>query len=170
MAYVAEESRGVITSMSQVSQAKYVPYAHTMEWRRDDGYRVTDDRQFLDFDRIHHWLSEESYWAMGRSMEVVRRSVEGSIPLGCYADDGTQVAVCRWVTDSATFGWLCDVFVDRSRRGQGLGKFLVSSATAHPAVQGVPLLVLGTRDAQHLYSQFGFVPIPEPGRWMERRT
>jgi len=146
------------------------PYAHTVEWRRDDGHRVTDDPQLLDLDRIHHWLCEESYWATGRSMEAVRQSVEGSITLGCYAPDGTQVAVCRWVTDTATFGWLCDVFVDRNCRGQGLGKFLVSSAMAHPAVQDVPLLVLGTRDAQGLYGRFGFVSISEPGRWMERRT
>src|SRR5271166_2533869 len=57
------------------------PYAHTMEWRRDDGHRVTDDPQLRDLSRIHRWLSEQSYWATGRSLEAVRRSVEGSITL-----------------------------------------------------------------------------------------
>ena len=139
-----------------------------MQWRRDDGHFVSDDRDLVDVERIHEWLSSESYWANGRSLEVVRRSIEGSIVLGCYAPDGMQVALCRWVTDSATFGWLCDVFVDADQRGQGLGVFLVESAMKHPAVQGLRLLLLGTRDAQGLYSRFGFVTAT--GNWMEKRS
>ena len=27
--------------------------------------------------------------------------------------------------------------------------------------------MLGTRDAHTLYAQFGFVPLEDPGRWME---
>jgi GNAT superfamily N-acetyltransferase len=139
-----------------------------VQWRRDDGYFVSDDRGLLDVDRVHAWLSNESYWANGRPVEVVRRSIEGSITLGCYAPDGGQAGFCRWVTDSATFGWLCDVFVDADQRGQGLGIFLVESAMDHPAVQGLRLLLLGTRDAQGLYSRFGFATATS--NWMEKRS
>lgn len=139
-----------------------------MESRRDDGYWVSDDQHNLDLDRIHRWLSEESYWAEGRSLDVVRRSVQSSITLGCFAPDGTQVGVCRWVTDSATFAWLCDVFVDADHRGHGLGVFLVRSAMEHPSVQGIRLLLLGTRDAHGLYQRFGFVTASD--NLMERRT
>jgi GNAT superfamily N-acetyltransferase len=138
-----------------------------MQWDRADGYFVSDDRNLVDVYRVHRWLADESYWARGRPLEVVRRSVEGSITLGCYAVDGNQVGVCRWVTDRATFGWLCDVFVDSGHRGRGLGVFLVDSAMAHPAVQGLRLLLLGTRDAQDLYSRFGFVSSSR--NWMEKR-
>jgi hypothetical protein len=31
-------------------------------------------------------------------------------------------------------------------------------------------LVLGTRDAHGLYAQFGFTPLTNPERWMERFT
>ena len=139
-----------------------------VQWRRDDGYFVSDDRDLVDVDRVHGWLANESYWASGRPLEVVRRSIEGSITLGCYAPDGNQAGICRWVTDCATFGWLCDVFVDVGQRGQGLGVFLVESAVQHPAVQGLRLLLLGTRDAQGLYSRFGFVTAT--GNWMEKRS
>jgi GNAT superfamily N-acetyltransferase len=127
-----------------------------MDWRRDDGYWVSDDQEHLDLYRVHRWLSEESYWALGRSAELVERSVECSIALGCYTLQGEQVGICRWVTDTATFAWLCDVFVDSAHRGEGLGVFLVQSAMDHPEVQGIRLLLLGTSDAHGLYRRFGF--------------
>lgn len=139
-----------------------------MESRRDDGYWVSDDQDHLDLDRIHRWLSEESYWAEGRPLDLVKRSIQSSIALGCFSPGGTQVGVCRWVTDSATFAWLCDVFVDADHRGDGLGVFLVGCAMDHPAVQGIRLLLLGTRDAHGLYQQFGFGPASE--NLMERRS
>jgi GNAT superfamily N-acetyltransferase len=138
-----------------------------MEWRRPDGYWVSDDPGLVDLDKVHRWLSAESYWAEGRPFEVVRRSVECSLTLGCYEPDGVQVGVCRWVTDGATFGWLCDVFVDTAHRGSGLGSFLVGSAVEHPQVRDLRLLLLATRDAHALYERFGFVS--PTVSFMERR-
>jgi GNAT superfamily N-acetyltransferase len=138
-----------------------------MDWRRDDGYFVSDDPQLVDLEKVHGWLSDESYWAAGRSFELVARSVENSVTLGCYTPAGLQVGICRWVTDSATFGWLCDVFVDTGHRGSGLGVFLVESAMAHPAVEGLRLLLLATRDAHGLYGRFGFVD--PTASFMEKR-
>jgi GNAT superfamily N-acetyltransferase len=138
-----------------------------MRWEGPGGYWVSDERSLVDLARVHVWLSTESYWAEGRSYETVARSFEQSLPLGLYGPDDTQVGVCRWVTDAVTFAWLCDVFVDRAQRGSGLGTFLVATATAHPAVQGMRQ-VLGTRDAHDLYRRFGFDSLAAPERWMER--
>jgi GNAT superfamily N-acetyltransferase len=140
-----------------------------MEWMRPDGYRASDDRARVDVSLVHRWLSTLSYWAAGRPYEVVARSIEGSLPLGLYGPDGAQAGFCRWVTDYSTFAWLGDVFVDPDVRGAGLGKFLVQTATDHPAIRDLPLQLLGTRDAHGLYRQYGFVSVPEPDRWMERR-
>jgi len=40
--------------------------------RRDlgDGYELDDDPGRIDRDAVHRYLSEESYWARGRSREV----------------------------------------------------------------------------------------------------
>jgi GNAT superfamily N-acetyltransferase len=136
-----------------------------MEWRRRDGYVVSDDKSLLELEKTHRWLNEESYWAKGRPFDVFVTAVENSLGIGCYSPDGAQVGFCRWVTDRATFGWLCDVFVDQAARGSGLGTFMVGNAIVHPAVSGVRLRLLATRDAHGLYAKFGFVP--GTGDWME---
>jgi len=139
-----------------------------VEHRRPDGYVVSDDPDRIDVARVHRWLSEESYWALGRPYELVARALEHSIVLGCYDPEGTLVGFCRWVTDQATFAWLCDVFVDPAARGNGLGVFLMEAAISHPSVDGLRAQFLGTRDAQGLYARFGFAPLTDPERWMVR--
>ena len=140
-----------------------------MEWTGPDGFWISDDRSRIDVLKVHRWLSVESYWAKGRSFDTVARSIEGSITLGLFDAAGTQVGVCRWVTDCATFAWLCDVFVDAGFRGRGLGAFLVRTATEHPSVRDLRLRVLATTDAHPLYRRFGFTPLAAPERWMEHR-
>src|SRR5271170_2752336 len=103
-----------------------------MEWSRTDGYRISDDRERIDLARVHHWLSDESYWAAAVSLETVTKSIQGSITLGCFDPSGVQVGVTRLITDGATAGVISDVFVDSGRRGVGLGKFLVQCALEHP--------------------------------------
>jgi GNAT superfamily N-acetyltransferase len=139
-----------------------------MRWDGPAGHWISDDRSLVDVAQVHRWLSHESYWAAGRSYEVVARSVAESLTLGLYGAGDEQVGVCRLVTDYATFAWLCDVFVDTAVRGAGLGTFLVGTATAHPAVRDLRL-ILGTRDAHELYRRFGFESLGAADRWMERR-
>ena len=137
-------------------------------WDGPDGYWVSDDTALVDVDLVHRWLSTESYWALARSRDTVARSIASSLNLGLYSPYGAQAGFCRWVTDGATFAWLCDVFVLDEHRGHGLGVFLVHTAAAHPAVQGIRRL-LGTRDAHGLYEKFGFAVVPSPERLMEIR-
>ncbi len=62
-----------------------------MQWIGEDGVAVSDDHGRLDLPVIHRWLSEESYWAVGRSMGLVTKSVDRSLCLGCFSPDGVQV-------------------------------------------------------------------------------
>lgn len=133
-----------------------------------DGYWVSDDPSLIDVPRVHGWISEESYWARGRSYDAMVRAIEHSLVFGLYAADGTQAGFARHVTDRATFAWLCDVFVDSAHRGHGLGSFLVQVATDHPDVAGIRQ-VLSTAPERTLYRQFGFACLAAPERWMERR-
>jgi len=34
---------------------------------------VSTEHSRLDVERIHRWLSEDAYWSLGRSLEVVAR-------------------------------------------------------------------------------------------------
>jgi GNAT superfamily N-acetyltransferase len=133
--------------------------------RRGDLF-VSTDPALLDLPLIHDFLSNRSYWAVGRSLEVVRRSLDHSLCFGLY-QDGRQVGFARVVTDRATFAWLCDVFVLEEYRGQGLAKWLMEIVVGYPALQGLRLFLLRTRDAHSLYERYGFRPLAEAIRFME---
>ena len=134
-----------------------------------DGFTVSTDPERLDMDLIHRTLSTESYWAAGRSFDQVARAFTHSLPFGLYAADDGLAGWARVVTDHATFAYLADVWVLDAYRGQGLSKFLMSAIMAHPDLQDLRRWTLFTRDAQGLYQQFGFTPIAEPEKAMERR-
>jgi GNAT superfamily N-acetyltransferase len=134
-----------------------------------DGFTVSTDPARLDMDLIHRTLSAESYWAAGRSFDQVARAFAHSLPFGLYAPDGAPAGWARVVTDHATFAYLADVWVLAAHRGRGLSKFLVGAMFEHPDLQDLRRWTLFTRDAHGLYAQFGFTPIAEPEKAMERR-
>ena len=131
------------------------------------GYWVSDDNALLDIERVHAWMTHESYWAIGRPREVMERSIEHSLCIGLYAPDGAQVGFARLVTDYATFSWLCDVFVAVGHRGNGEGTFLVQAALSHPGVAGLRTVLMAAPE-RSLYRRLGFGALVRPERWMER--
>jgi GNAT superfamily N-acetyltransferase len=134
---------------------------------RDD-FEISTDRGRIDRTWLRAALSERAYWALGRSPERIERSLEGSICFGIYRA-GEQVGFARVITDGATFGWLCDVFVDEAWRGRGLGAWLVETIVAQPELADLPRLLLATRDAFELYRRYGgFEPLANPERMMAR--
>jgi GNAT superfamily N-acetyltransferase len=140
-----------------------------MEWQREQ-YTISTDKSKLDVGMIHHFLYTTAYWAVGRPMSVVRKTIENSLCFGVY-DDNTQVGFARLVTDYATFGWMCDVFILPSHRGRGLGKWLVECVVAHPDVKGLRRILLSSRDAHDLYEKYGgFHSLHYPVNWMEKFT
>jgi GNAT superfamily N-acetyltransferase len=141
--------------------------AAAVRWEGPDGYWVSDEHSLIDVDLVHGWMSRESYWARGRPHEVMARSIEHSLVLGLYTAGGEQAGFARLVTDRATFGWLCDVFVAAEHRGNGVGSFLVQTAVSHPDVAGIRQLLAAT-PGRSLYRRHGFSDLVSPERWMER--
>jgi GNAT superfamily N-acetyltransferase len=131
------------------------------------GYELSSDPVRLDRERIYRYLSEQSYWAAGVPRAVVERALDHSLCIAVYCDK-TQIAFARAITDRATFAYLADVFVDAAHRGAGLGKWMVDALLRHPDLQGLRRWLLATRDAHGLYAQFGFVPLANPSRMLER--
>ena len=135
-------------------------------------YEIEDDRSRIDFSRVHSWLTT-SYWSPGITQEKVQRAAEGSsLVIGAYLRNGmedgrsVQVGYMRVISDQATFAWICDVFVDEAHRGHKIASAMVSFALAHPEHQGLRRWALATRDAHPVYAGVGFIPLPEPARWM----
>ena len=131
------------------------------------GYEISNDPARLDGALIHRWLSQDAYWAVGRSREKQDQAVASSLNFGLYRSaSGAQVGYARVITDYATFGWLCDVYIDRAVRGLGLGTALVTEVRDHLARYDLRRVLLATSDAQAVYAKVGFAPLAKPGKWM----
>jgi GNAT superfamily N-acetyltransferase len=138
-----------------------------MEWKRE-GYTISNDKTKLDVRMIHHFLYTTAHWAVGRPMSVVRKSIDNSLCFGVF-DGDKQVGFARIVTDGATVGWICDMFIIASHRGSGLGRWLIECMMDHPDIKGLRRILLNTRDAHDLYVKYaGFRPLLKPESWLER--
>ncbi|MBN8586655.1 MAG: GNAT family N-acetyltransferase [Ignavibacteria bacterium] len=131
-----------------------------------DGYLYSTDKDKLQFDVIHNFLANDSYWAKGISRDILKRSINNSECFGIYSGS-QQVGFARVVTDKATFGYIGDVFVLQPHRGRGISKNLMTFILKHPELQGFRRWMLLTADAQELYSKFGFIKFHAPERCME---
>ena len=131
-------------------------------------YTISTDKTKLDVEVIHAYLSERSYWAVGRSIDRVRESIDNSICFGLYSTDGEMLGFARVVTDKVVFAYLMDLFVLDAYQGRGLGTELVRHIVEHQDLR-VRLWFLATRDAHGLYEKFGFSRLDDPERYMFKR-
>ena len=131
------------------------------------GYEISTDPDRIDAARVHHWLSTDAYWALGRPREKQDRAIGGSLNFGVYeTTSGEQVAYARIITDRATFAWLCDVYVDPPVRGKGIGTALVGAVREHLRPYDLRRILLATHDAHGVYEKLGFAPLEKPDQWM----
>jgi GNAT superfamily N-acetyltransferase len=124
-----------------------------------DGYELDDDPGRIDHQAVHRYLSEESYWAKGRSLEVQDALIEGAARVvGLYLG-GAQVGFTRTLSDGHAQSYLADVYVLEEHRGRGLGIELVRFSVDEGPFAATKWF-LHTSDAHDLYRKFGFA---EPG-------
>jgi GNAT superfamily N-acetyltransferase len=130
-----------------------------------NGYELDDDRERIDLDAVHAYLTE-AYWAKGRAKETQRRMNGESARLVGLYHDGRQVGFTRTaVVPGMEVAYLYDVYVLDEYRGRGLGTELVR-ATVDEGPYARHRWLLDTRDAHGLYEKFGFAAPNE--RLMER--
>ena len=134
-----------------------------------DAVLYSSNKELLQEEVIHDYLSKESYWAGGIPLKIVRESINGSVCFGAYIG-GKQIAFARIVTDGATFGYLADVFVLEAYRGNGIAKQLMAFVMQYPLLKKLRRMMLATKDAQGLYKQFGFEQLEYPERLMQIKT
>jgi GNAT superfamily N-acetyltransferase len=130
-----------------------------------EGFEVDDDRERIDVDAVHDFVSNHSYWAPGRPRDEQERLVrEAQRVVGVYEGE-RQIGFARAVSDGASVTYLADVYVLPEYRGRGLGVELVREM-----IENGPYAdkrwILHTADAHELYAKFGFGPPSE--RVMER--
>ena len=130
-----------------------------------EGYLVSTDRARLDLAAVLAML-HATHWGGDLTSDVLGRAAANSLCFGLYQGT-TTLGFARVITDLATYGYLTDVVIDESYRGQGLGEWLVECILAHPDLQRLRRLALLTRDSPDLYARFGFVPGAGAQSYME---
>lgn len=131
-----------------------------------DLLRVSTDRHELDIDMIHAFLHDHAPWSIGISRRTVERAIEGSLCFGAYLGK-RQVGFARVVTDFATFGYLCDVFVLPEFQSRGYAAALMQHIFDSDRLKGLRRIVLVTSNAHGLYRRYGFEDLAHPGKYME---
>lgn len=125
----------------------------------------TDD---MNLNAIYNFV-KHSYWGIGRTIEEQKTALQNSINFGLFHDN-KQIAYTRVMTDKVFFAYLLDFFVIESYRGQGLGKLLMEKVLDYEPLRRVDKWMLATKDAHGLYSQFGFEPVKDPSKLMDRMS
>ena len=131
-------------------------------------YSLSSDPAALDVDAVHAMLSR-AYWCLGIPHATVAKAMANSLAFSLWCEEvpRQQVGIARWVTDRATFAYLCDVYVHEDHRGLGLGDWMVGQGLQHPDLQGLRRQLLFTADMHALYARHGFTPLQTPERGME---
>ena len=119
------------------------------------GYELDDDPSRIDRDAVHRYVSEESYWAKGRSREVMDALIDDAARVVGLYHEGRQVGFTRTLSDRHTQSYLADVYVLEDHRGHGLGVELVRFSIEESPFARTKWF-LHTADAHELYRKFGF--------------
>ncbi len=130
-------------------------------WINYDGYTITTNKNKIDLSTLHKYLSEESYWSKGIPLDILKKAVKNSICFSILSPSEEFVGFARMITDSATFGYLADVFVLDNRKGKGLGKWLVEVVMSYPEFNVLRNWFLYTKDAHSLYEKCGWQRIKQ---------
>lgn len=133
---------------------------------KHNDYLITSNKAKADVIAIHKWLSEESYWKKDIAFDVIKDAVENSFCINILFND-EQIGFGRLITDYTTFAYLADVYIVEKHRKKGLSKVMIELMLGLDWVKALRKIMLATLDAQTLYTQYGFVPINNPERFME---
>ena len=131
-------------------------------------YLISTEKSKINVDAVHNYLCHTSYWAKGRNLERVKKSIENSICFGLCDSENNMLGFARVVTDKVVFAYLMDLFIFEEHQGKGLGTKLVKHITEQPDLQ-VRLWFLATVTAHGLYKKFGFSNLDDPDRYMFKR-
>ncbi len=127
---------------------------------------VSIDKTKLNVPFIQHFL-KDVYWAAGRTLEEVQRTIDASVCFGIYLN-GEQIGFCRVITDFVVFAYVMDVFIDEAHRGKGYASILIDAMMKEPQLKEVKIWRLATSDAHFLYKKFGFTALAHPEKMMEK--
>ena len=126
------------------------------------------DKKDMDLDFIFEFISN-SYWGNTRTFEEQQKAIENTLNFGLFHNE-KQIAFTRIMTDKVFFAYLLDFFVLDDYQGKGIGKLLMTSVMNFQILKDIDKWMLATRDAHELYAKFGFEPVKDPSKLMDKMS
>lgn len=128
-------------------------------------FKISTDKDEFDVDYIHQQLAS-TYWSPNIPKNYIEKMIHNSL---CFyvTKNSIPIGFARLITDSVTFAYLADVFIDSKEQGKGYGTKLIEFIMNYPDVQGLRRWMLATRDAHGLYKKYGFTDLAHPERILE---
>jgi GNAT superfamily N-acetyltransferase len=117
---------------------------------------ISTDPMRIDRDAVFDYLHNRAYWCKGIPFEILMTALDNSLPFSVFFKK-QFCGFARLVTDGSTFAYLCDVFILEEFRGKGLGKILAKTVSEWIVSRNIRTALLLTRDAQALYTPFGWM-------------
>lgn len=130
-------------------------------------YLISTDSEKLDISLIHGFLTHESGWSNGISLDKVKKSITNSLNFGVYLGP-KLIGYARVISDFSTIAYLGDIFILKEYRGLGLSKWLMETIMEHQDLQNLRRWILLTSTAEWLYKKYGFTKLPKPEIYMEK--
>lgn len=134
--------------------------------REKDNFSISTDPGCVDLNVVFEYLADAKWWTE-LTRESLDRALRNSLCFSLMEDD-RQIGLARVITDYVTYAYLCDVYIERVRRRQGLGSWLVRSILEHPDLKNLKRVALITHDAQAFYLGLDFNFASHPHYYMER--
>lgn len=118
------------------------------------GYRITNDRKQINPKDVQRLL-EQTYWAQGRSLATIARSMKNSLCFGVFSPAGELVGFARMITDYAVTYYVSDVVIDEAHRNKSIGTHLIKCMAESEEARGLNGVLLTTY-AHSFYEKLGF--------------
>lgn len=100
-------------------------------------------------------LAQQS-WSQNEPRDLLRRSIESVHAYGLYAPDGSPAGFLSVLSDGVYNARLSNLFVIPAHRGQGVGRWMMSTLLNESQLCNVRNWQLITDDMHPLYRRFGF--------------
>lgn len=118
------------------------------------GFRFTKDKRQLDPRDVQRLL-EQTYWAKGRPLQVVAKSMKNSLCFGVFSPENQLIGFARMITDFAVTYYVSDVVIDQDYRNRSIGTHLIKFMAESEEARGLNGVLLTTY-AHDFYEKLGF--------------
>lgn len=115
-----------------------------------------DDKSCIDFEQLQRLFARTAFWAKTRSLSDLEVAIANSNPVITVWDGAALIGCARATSDGVYRATIWDVLIDPDYQGRGLGRKLVETVLAHPAMNRVERTYLMTTHQQRFYERIGF--------------